>query len=114
VAVEGDSVLGFASFGDFRTGPGYRYTVECTIHLDGAARGRGVGTELMNVLLRRARDLGKHVMIAGMDSENIASLRFFERLGFERVACLQEVGHKFGRFLNLYLLQYRLTPRKDS
>ena len=114
VAIERDTFLGFASFGDFRTWPGYRYTVECTIHLDRAARGRGIGTELMTQLIRHARDLGKHVMIAGVDSENIASLRFFERLGFERVAYLPEVGHKFGRFLNLHMLQYWLTPRNDS
>ena len=113
VAVDGDTVLGFASFGDFRTWPGYRYTVECTIHLSGMARGRGIGTQLMTLLVARARDAGKHVMIAGVDSENIASLRFFERLGFERVAYLPEVGHKFGRYLNLHLLQYWLTPRTD-
>jgi L-amino acid N-acyltransferase len=114
VAVESDTVLGFASFGGFRTWPGYRYSVECSIHLDRTARGRGIGTELMTVLICRARDLGKHTLIAGVDSENIASLRFFERLGFERVAYLPEVGHKFGRFLNLHLLQYWLTPRTDS
>src|ERR1700677_2227740 len=55
VAAERDTVLGFASFGDFRTWPGYRYTVECTIHLDREARGKGIGTQLMTQLIHRAR-----------------------------------------------------------
>jgi phosphinothricin acetyltransferase len=60
--------------------------------------------------------MGKHSMIAGVDSENAASLRFLERSGFERVGNLPEVGYKFDRFLNLVLLQYWLTPRvaRDS
>jgi phosphinothricin acetyltransferase len=50
-------------------------------------------------------------MMAGVDSENTASLRFLERSGFERVGYLPEVGYKFDRYLNLVLLQYWLTPR---
>ena len=50
-------------------------------------------------------------MMAGVDSENLASLGFLERYGFERVAYLPEVGCKFDRFLDLILLQYWITPR---
>jgi phosphinothricin acetyltransferase len=50
-------------------------------------------------------------MIAGVDSENLASLGFLKRYGFERVAHLPEVGYKFDRFLDLILLQYWITPR---
>jgi phosphinothricin acetyltransferase len=52
-------------------------------------------------------------MIAGVDSENTASLRFLERFGFERAALLREVGFKFGRYLDLILLQYWITPRAE-
>ena len=103
-------MIGFATFGDFRTWPGYRFTVECTIHLAAGARGRGIGTHMLALLIERARTAGKHSMLAGVDSENLGSLRFFERFGFRRVAYLPEVGYKFGRFLNLHLLQYWLTP----
>jgi phosphinothricin acetyltransferase len=110
VAIIENAVAGFSSFGDFRTWPGYRFTVEGTIHVDASARGQGVGTELLNALVAHARNLGKHIMIAGVDAENVASLRFLERFGFERVAHLREVGYKFGRFLDLVFLQYWLTP----
>src|SRR5277367_1742947 len=54
VACDGDTVIGFASFGDFRSWPGYRFTVEHTVHVDTAHRGRGIGTELVNALIPRA------------------------------------------------------------
>ena len=108
VAVDGSDVLGFASFGDFRPWPGYRYTVEHTVHIRAGQRGRGLGTMLMEPLFDRARSLGKHVMVAGVDAENVGSLRFHERLGFIRVAHFREVGFKFGRWLDLVFLQKHL------
>ena len=110
VAVDDGRIAGFATFGDFRPSAGYRFTVECTIHIHSSARGRGIGTRLLNQIADRARALGKHSMLAGVDSENKASLRFLERFGFRRVAYFPEVGYKFERFLNLHFLQYWLTP----
>jgi len=101
VAVEDDAVVGFASFGDFRVWPGYRYTVEHSVHVRADRRGSGVGQALMPPLIARARGLGKHVMMAGVDADNDGSIRFHERLGFERVGHLREVGFKFGRRLDL-------------
>jgi L-amino acid N-acyltransferase len=116
VVVAADSVskdvLGFASFGDWRGAwPGYRYTVEHTVHVRSDVRGRGVGSALVEALLPRAVALRKHVMIGGIDAANEASIRFHERLGFERVAYFREVGHKFGRWLDLVFMQRFLdTP----
>jgi phosphinothricin acetyltransferase len=110
VATNEKQVEGFATFGDFRSWPGYRFTVEGTVHIHADARSRGVGTALLKEIVARARALGKHTMIAGVDSENAASLRFLERFGFERVAHLREVGFKFDRYLDLVLLQYWLSP----
>lgn len=110
VAIIENTVAGFGSFGDFRAWPGYRFTVEGTIHIRASLRGQGVGTELLGALVTHAGKAGKHIMIAGVDAENAASLRFLERFGFERVAHLREVGYKFNRFLDLVFLQYWLTP----
>jgi phosphinothricin acetyltransferase len=49
--------------------------------------------------------MGKHVLIGGIDAQNAASLRFHERLGFTPVAHFREVGHKFGRWLDLVFVQ---------
>ena len=114
VACEGGSVIGFASFGDFRSWPGYRFTVEHTVQVDVSARGRGVGSALLQELILRATALGKHVMVGGIDAENAASLRFHERLGFTRVAHFREVGFKFDRFLDLLFVQMLLTLSKND
>jgi L-amino acid N-acyltransferase len=105
VAVDGLDVLGFASFGDFRPWPSYRHTVEHSVHVRSDGRGLGIGARLVRELLPMASALDKHVMIAGVDASNEASLRFHERLGFEKVAHLKEVSHKFGRWLDLVFLQ---------
>jgi len=109
VASDSAEVSGFASFGDFRAWPGYKFTVEHSVHVRADRRGRGVGTALMNVLLARATDIGKHVMIAGVDAENESSLRFHERLGFSQVAHFRQVGFKFERWLDLIFLQRLLN-----
>ena len=108
IARDEQGVAGFATFGDFRAWPGYRFTVEHSVHVRAAGRGRGVGTLLVQALLARAAALGKHVMIAGVDAANAAAIRFHERLGFEKSGHLREVGYKFERWLDLVFLQRRL------
>ncbi len=110
VATDGQRICGFASFGDFRSWPGYRFTVEGTVHIASDLRRHGVGSLLLKALVVLARQAGKHCMIAGLDSENTTSLHFLERFGFERAGHLREVGYKFDRFLDLVLLQYWITP----
>jgi phosphinothricin acetyltransferase len=114
VAKDGDAIVGFATFGDFRPWPGYRFTVEGTIHIHANARRQGVGAALLDALIARAKAAGKHVLVAGVDSANGASLSFLERSGFERVGHLREVGNKFGRFLDLVFMQYMLEPPANT
>jgi len=105
-AVDQGTVIGFSSFGDWRgTWPGYRFTVEHSVHVHVNYRGRGIGRKLLEALFPIARDLGKHVILGGIDAENLSSIRFHERLGFERVAHFKEVGHKFHRWLDLVFMQ---------
>jgi L-amino acid N-acyltransferase len=109
VALEDSAVLGFASFGDFRPWPCYRYTIEHSVHVRRDARNRGVGAALVKALFPRAVALGKHIMIAGVDADNAASIHLHRKLGFESVGHLHEVGRKFDRWLDLVFLQRALT-----
>ena len=70
-----DTVLGYASFGDWRAWDGYRHTVEHSVYVRSDQRGAGIGKALMQALIGRARDIGKHVMVAGIEAENTGSIR---------------------------------------
>jgi L-amino acid N-acyltransferase len=116
VAEEQDEVVGVAAFGWFRDvvkRPGYRFTVENTIHVREDRWNTGVGWNLMQALIDKARESGKHTMIAAIDGANQASIRFHERLGFIEVGRMPEIGAKFGRWCDLVLLQMRLDDRTD-
>ena len=105
-------VVGVASYGDFRDTAhweGYRFTVELSIHVRGDHHGRGTGRLLVEALVDRARAAGVHVVVAAVDGDNDGSIRFHERLGFVEVARMPEVGFKFGRWLDLVLLQRVVT-----
>jgi len=108
VSVEADEVTGFASFGEWRAPSGYRYTVEHSVHVRSDLRGHGHGSGLVDTLIGRALAMRLHVMIGGIDAANLDSIRFHERLGFARAGEFHEVGHKFGRWLNLVLMQRML------
>lgn len=110
VAREQGAVLGFGSFGDFRAWPGYRTTVEHTVHVAAGHRRRGIGALLVRALIDEARALGMHMMIAGVVSTNEASLALHRRLGFVEVARLPEIARKFDEWLELVLLQLALEP----
>ncbi|MFQ8431476.1 N-acetyltransferase family protein [Amaricoccus sp. W119] len=112
VAVSDDGdILGYASFGDWRAWDGYRHTVEHSVYVRNDQRGAGIGRALMEALIGRARELGKHVMVAGIEAGNTGSIRLHEKLGFARVGHLTEVGTKFGRWLDLTFLQLTLDGR---
>jgi L-amino acid N-acyltransferase len=105
VASDATGVVGFSTFGDFRSWTGYRHTVEHSVHVRVDRRGQGIGSHLIEALFPIAAALEKHVIVAGVDAENVGSIRLHERLGFERVGWLREVGTKFDRWLDLVLLQ---------
>ena len=108
LVARGADVVGYASFGDFRAWPGYRFTVEHSVHVRADRRGRGIGSMLVEALIPRAAALGKHVILGGIDADNAASIRMHERLGFERTAQLKQVGRKFDRWLDLVFMQRML------
>ncbi len=108
-------IIGFASFGDFRGGwAGFRNTVEHSVHVREDARGRGVGQTLVATLAEQAREMGKHVLVASVDAANERSLHMHEKLGFRRVAHMPQVGCKFGRWLDLVMLQLVLSDRPPA
>jgi phosphinothricin acetyltransferase len=104
VADEG-GVVGFASYAQFRGGNGYAHAMEHTVILGPGGRGRGLGRALMAAVEDHARAAGHHTMHAGVSGENLPGIAFHEAVGYRKVAVIPETGWKFGRWLDLVLLQ---------
>jgi phosphinothricin acetyltransferase len=103
-----DELIGYGSFGSFRPRPGYRFTVEHSVHVDASRRGQGAGSALMGALIARAKADGYHVMVGAVDASNGESLRFHERFGFKAHAPLREIGLKHGQWLDMSFVTLRL------
>ncbi|MFE1442548.1 GNAT family N-acetyltransferase [Streptomyces sp. NPDC058739] len=108
VAESEGEVVGFAVYGPWRALDGYRHTVEDSVYVREGRHGLGVGSALLAALVDSAREAGHHVVIAGIEAENTASIRLHERFGFRHVGTVPEVGTKFGRWLDLTLMRLPL------
>ena len=106
---EGEEVVGYASYGPFRTSYGYRFTAEHSIHVREDKRGKGLGKHLLTKLLEIAVSKGVHVMVAAIDSGNEMSILMHRKFGFEEVGRMPEVGCKRGQWLTLVLMQKILS-----
>ncbi|MCZ8208847.1 MAG: GNAT family N-acetyltransferase [Aquidulcibacter sp.] len=106
---EDGQVIGYAYAGAFRERPAYNCTVEDSIYLAPEAVGHGVGRALLAELISQCTQSGYSQMLAVIgDSGNLASIGLHRAMGFEDVGVLRDVGHKFGRYLDVVILQKSL------
>ena len=109
VAVRGDAILGYAYANYFRPRMAYRFCVEDSIYLAPAAQGQGVGRLLLAELIARCERAGARQMLAVIgDSQNHGSVGVHRALGFEPTGLLKSSGWKFGRWLDVVLMQRQL------
>lgn len=108
VAYDAGKLLGYASYGPFRSGIGYAHSREHSIMLAPKARGRGLGRRLMQHIEEHARTQGIHILVAGISSANSGAEPFHKALGFVTVGYMPEVGKKFGTWQDLVLMQKTL------
>jgi phosphinothricin acetyltransferase len=110
---ESGALLGFASYGVFRARPAYKYSVEHSVYVHKDHRGKGIGRALLGKIIEAAKEQNYHIMVGGIDTENIASIELHKQFGFVHAGTIKESGYKFGRWLDVAFYQLTLpTPVK--
>lgn len=110
---ENNKVIGFASFGPFRPWEAYKYTIEHLVYVEKENRGKGVGVLLLKKIIEEVNKREYATLVAGIDSENIGSIKIHEKLGFTYSGTIKKAGYKFERWLDLVFYQLDLVgPKK--
>ena len=105
VADDGGEVVGFASLSPYRPRPGYATAVEDSIYVAEPHRGRGVGRALLGEAVLLARTHGFHSVVARVGAAQAASVSLHQACGFDLVGIEREIGRKFGRWVDVAILQ---------
>ena len=105
VAEENNQVIGFGYYSEFRFREAYKFTVEHSVYAAKNYIGKGVGKLLLSELIQLAKAQKMHTMIGVIDSENLNSISFHEKFGFEEVGYIKESGYKFDRWLDSVFMQ---------
>lgn len=109
---EEHKVVAYATYGAYRPHAGYNQTVEHSVYVSTPHQGKGIGGRLLDCLLRQAKEDGFHVMVAYIDAANEKSVQLHEKKGFLTCGLLREVGFKFGRYLDLVIMECFLKNRE--
>ena len=109
IALENDTVLGYATYAPFKNKEGYKFCVEHSVYVAEGHAGKGIGKLLMTELIQLAKAQNLHTIIALIDADNIGSIIFHEKLGFSKTGVLKQVGYKFNRWLDLQFMQLTLN-----
>ena len=105
VCEEDGALLGYAYGSKWRERPAYRFTVEATVYLHPSSAGKGRGSALLDALLTELRQRALHTVIAVIALPNDPSIALFKKFGFQQAAHFQQVGHKFGQWVDVANLQ---------
>ena len=98
-------LLGFASYGQFRGWPAYKYSIEHSVYVDPRFRRQGIGRMLLQAIIDRAQANDYHMMIGAIDSTNASSIALHKSLGFIECGHIRHAGFKFGRWLDFAFYQ---------
>jgi phosphinothricin acetyltransferase len=108
VAEVDTEIIGWASLSRWSDRCAYADTAECSVYVQEDKRNRGTGRKLLDALVDEARESGLHTLIARIAEGNGASIHLCELAGFRHIGTMKEVGRKFGRRLDVHLMQLML------
>lgn len=105
VAELDDVVVGWASLSKWSDRLAYSDTAEISIYVKEEFRGNGIGRRLLETIIKEGEMVGLHTVIARIAEGNRGSIHLYKSVGFEQIGIMTEVGRKFGRLLDVYLMQ---------
>jgi L-amino acid N-acyltransferase len=108
VAEADGQIVGWGSLSAYHARSAYQHTVENSVYVHHAHHRRGYGGVLLQDLIARARKLGHRAIIASIDGDQSASIELHAKFHFEKVGHFKQVGHKFGRWLDVVYLELLL------
>src|SRR3954468_11342495 len=108
VAERDGELVGWGALSDYRARSAYRFTCENSIYVRHDLQGQGIGSALLADLIERAKAIGFHSIIAGIDGEQAASVALHARFGFVDCGRQNQVGFKFERWLDVVFMQLML------
>jgi L-amino acid N-acyltransferase YncA len=108
------ALAGYAYASRWKGRCAYRFSVEVTVYLDPAHTGRGIGSRLFEQLLAELRQRGFRTALGGIALPNDASIALHERFGFSKAAHFEQVGFKFGRWIDVGYWQLLLQPDRNG
>ncbi|MDR2680902.1 MAG: GNAT family N-acetyltransferase [Tannerella sp.] len=94
-------ILGYCYASTWKKREAYRHTVESAVYVDRASQGRGIGALLLNALIEALRQTSVHAVIACITMPNPQSVKLHEKFGFRQASGFKEVGHKFGKWIDV-------------
>jgi len=105
IAEQDDIVIGWASLSQWSDRCAYYDTAEISLYIKEKHRGKGIGKELMKATIREGKTAGLHTIIARIADGNKISIDLCKSAGFQHIGTMREVGKKFGKLLDVHLMQ---------
>jgi phosphinothricin acetyltransferase len=105
VAERNGEIVGYGSLHTFRAKRGYRFVVENSVYVRDDCQRQGVGSAILADLIERARTVGHHAIVAGIDADQHASIALHAKHGFVHVGRMPQIGTKFGRWLDVVFME---------
>jgi len=105
VSEEDGKVTGWASLSKWSDRCAYSDTAEISLYVDEKSRGKGIGRKLLEAIISEGEKTGLHSIIARIVEGNEMSIHLHQSAGFEHIGIMKEVGRKFSRLLDVYMMQ---------
>jgi L-amino acid N-acyltransferase YncA len=99
-------IKGWASLSPWSERKAYNGTVEVSVYVHHLHRGKGIGKRLLEVITLEGKKVKNHTVISRISAGNEVSIHIHEQLGYRHVGVLKEVGFKFGKFIDVNVMQY--------